>query len=378
MLNISKTNFNAIIKSYYFKFYTILVFAFLSRIIICFYSGLPWYNSDTYSYFEMADRILNGDPFSYFPNGYPLLIVLLKLLISNSIIPEALIFLNIIFQLMTLFFIERILKYYSVNERLRLITLLVIAIYPNQINYTRQLLTEASSLFFLILTIYLYTNKKNLLSGFIGFLTSQFRPTLLPFLPGLILFELLNKNYRNVLTLLGGFLIGLFIFLILEKTNIIKPPNNLGTNLLISIQSDSYDIDWNTKNFTKEERSSPIKTYMNFAIDNPLRFLKQRLISLWVLWGPLPVSHRGIFEKLLIAIRFPLLILSILAMIFYKRIGLQRDFVVIISLPILLITAIHTMFFSQQRFTFVVEPFIITLSILFINHLYNLLKIKSR
>lgn len=365
-------------KKYYYKLALILILAFLIRIIVCFYSGLPWYNSDTYSYFEMADRILNGNPFSYFPNGYPLLIVLLKLLVSNSIIPEALIILNIIFQLMTLFSIERILKYYSVKERLRLITLLVIAIYPNQINYTRQLLTEASSLFFLILTIYLYTNKKNLLSGLIGYLTSQFRPTLLPFLPGLILFELLNKNYRNVLTLLGGFLIGLFIFLILEKTNIINPPNNLGKNLLISIQSDSYDIDWNTKNFTADGSSSPIKTYMNFAINNPVRFLEQRLISLWVLWGPLPVSHRGIFEKLLIAIRFPLFILSILAMIFYKRIGLQRDFVLIISLPIIIITAIHTMFFSQQRFTFVVEPFIITLSILFINHLYNLLKQKSQ
>lgn len=362
--------------SYKQKFIIILLIAFVIRIFICFLSGLPWYNSDTYSYFEMAASILNGTPFSYFPNGYPLLIVLLRLFLSNSIIPEALIVLNIIFQLLTLFFIERILKYYGVSESLRLVSLLAIAIYPNQINYTRQLLTEASSLFFLTLTIYFYTNKNRLFSGLAGYLTSQFRPTLLPFLPAIILIEILNKNYRIVLNLFWGFLIGVFVFFVLEQNNIIKAPNNLGTNLLISIQSDSYDIDWNTKNFTPEEKSSPIETYMNFAINNPIRFLEQRLISLWVLWGPLPVSHRGLLEKLLIAIRFPLFILSILAMIFYKRIGLERDFVLIISLPIIIITAIHTMFFSQQRFTFVVEPFIITLSVLFLNYIFRSILIK--
>lgn len=363
--------------SYHYKFIFVILFAFVSRVFICFFSGLPWYTTDTYSYFEMANGILKGKPFSYFPNGYPLLIVLLSLILSNSIIPEALIVLNILFQLTSLLLIDRILKYYDVTVNLRLVSLLAIAIYPNQINYTRQLLTEPPSLFFLILTIYLYTSKNRLFSGLVGHLTSQFRPTLLPFLPSIILIELLNQNYKVALKLGLGFLLSVFAFFILEQSNIIKPPNNLGINLLLSIQSDSYDIDWSTKNFTEVERSSPIKTYIDFAINNPIRFFEQRLISLWVLWGPFPVSHRGLLEKILIAIRFPLFILSILAMIFYKRIGLQKNFVFIISLPIIIITTIHTMFFSQQRFTFIVEPFIIILSVLFVNYIYRLILFKK-
>lgn len=364
-------------NNYKSSFLSIICIALISRIIICFYSNLSWYTTDTYYYLKMADGILNGSPLSYFPNGYPLLIVLFKLFLPNLIIPIVLIITNITFQLLTLFLIERILNNFNISEQLRLISLFIVALYPNQLNYTRQLLTEASSLFFLTLTIFLYSNQKNLLAGFLGHLTAQFRPTLWPYLPIIILFELLKKNYKASLTLFFGFLIGVFVFFALENLEIIKPPNNLGLNLLISIQSDSYDIEYSIKNFSKEEQSSPLKTYIYFALNNPYRFLEQRLISLWVLWGPMPISNRGFFEKLLIAVRFPLFIISILTIIFYKKIGLQKDFVLIISLPIIIITAIHTMFFSQQRFTFVVEPFIIILSVLFIDYIVKILFKKS-
>jgi hypothetical protein len=365
------------VEKYKYKFVAIIIIALISRVLVCFYSGLPWFVSDTYSYLEMGEAIINGVPISYFPNGYPLLIAFLKLIFFNDQLLVALIITNIFLQLLTIILIELTLRNLDVKDNLRLICLLIIAIYPNQLNYTRQLLTEVSSLFFLTLTLYFFSRNMNYMGGFTGYLSSQFRPTLLPLVPIQLVFEIFKKNYKKSVKLFLGFIIGLSVFIMLESFNIVKPAQNFGTNLLISIQSDSRNIIWEPKIFSEEEKLNPIKTYFTFIIENPKEYLKQRIISLWALWGPIPLTHRGAFEKFLIALRFPLLIFSIFAIFYRKRIGLSLDFIFIMSSPIILITLIHTLFFSQQRFTYVVEPFAIILSVIFIDYVIKVLKAKK-
>jgi hypothetical protein len=70
--------------------------AFVARSFVCFRSGLTPYNTDTYDYLKMADAILEGKPFSYFPNGYPLLIAFVKAIAGNSYLVEILLFLNVL------------------------------------------------------------------------------------------------------------------------------------------------------------------------------------------------------------------------------------------------------------------------------------------
>lgn len=361
-------------QTYKNKYLTIILLALVSRVIICFFTELPWFNSDTYSYFEMGDGIINGNPIAYFPNGYPLLIALYKVVFGVNSLPLILIITNILLQLLTIILIELTLRNFNIQSKLILIALLAIALWPNQLNYTRQILTEVTSLFFLTLTVYFISKNLSYSAGFWGYFSSQFRPTLLPLVPIQIGFELFNKNYKKSLKLLIGFILGLMIFLILESSDIIKPSQNFGLNLLISIQSDSRNIIWEPKHFSEDEIQNPVKTYLTFIADNPYEYLEQRAISIWALWGPIPFTHRGAFEKFLIALRFPLLIFSLLTIIYRNKIGLSKDFIFIMSTPIILITIIHTMFFSQQRFTFVVEPFAIILSVIFIDYLIKELR----
>src|SRR3972149_2928147 len=74
----------------------IVVLALLLRILVVFGSGLPWYSTDSHGYLDMAAAILAGEPMSYFPNGYPLLIALLSILVGTAALPQALMVFNIV------------------------------------------------------------------------------------------------------------------------------------------------------------------------------------------------------------------------------------------------------------------------------------------
>ena len=52
----------------------ILFSAYFVRYIFAFHSGLPFISTDTYNYIEMAKGIIQFNPLSFFPNGYPIII----------------------------------------------------------------------------------------------------------------------------------------------------------------------------------------------------------------------------------------------------------------------------------------------------------------
>lgn len=92
----------------------IIFIALIARIYISFYSGLTIFSTDTYSYFEMANGILTGTPVSYFPNGYPLIVSIMKIMVGNAMLSFSLIVLNIVFStlvvLMTFFLARKVLS----------------------------------------------------------------------------------------------------------------------------------------------------------------------------------------------------------------------------------------------------------------------------
>lgn len=363
-------------KSYKLILIIIFFIQILLRIWISFLTNLPWFNTDTYTYFIMADKILEGRPISYFPNGFPLLISLLKYLLNDNYLPLFLILLNILAQSLTFYLLYKILKEFKIKIELILIILLVFSLYPNQINYTRQLLTEPLSLFLLLLSIFLYIKDKDFSAGFLGFLTAQFRPTLLPLFPLIVVYELLKRNYKKAKFLIIGFSLNFLIFYLLETMGIIASPDNIKFNLIVSTYSDSSNINWEVGHKMLSEDINPFKIYFNYMLSNPLDYIKKRLIALWMLWGPYPITHRGIIETVLIAIRFPLIIMSMLYLFRKESLVKVPKFFLTTYLPIFIITFIHTLFFSQQRFTFVVEPFIIIHSVLFIDSILTRYRTK--
>lgn len=267
--------------------FLIIVVALLARVYICYFSGLPAYSTDTYAYFEMADGIIKGSPLSSFPNGYPLIIALVKNLVGDAFLPSALILLNLVFStlvvLMTYFIARTILDW-----KFSLCATALVALWPSQLNYARLLLSEVPATFFLILGIFILTRSRKsvaAISGVMFFFAGMIRSTLSPvgFLASAYLFVVGER--RKAILLVAGVLFGMFAAGILYRTGVILPSSNLGANLLISLGSSTHGLDFSLSQFSEREIAAPLLTYLKFAVENPSIFLQQRFASFWVAPG---------------------------------------------------------------------------------------------
>jgi hypothetical protein len=85
----------------------------------------------------------------------------------------------------------------------------------------------------------------------------------------------------------------------------------------------------------------------------------QRLSALWETWGPYPQdAPRASWERLLIGLRFPLLLLAALG---FARHRSQLEYQ-LLAVPIGVLTAVHFAFFSAARFSYVVMPLVISMA----------------
>jgi len=345
----------------------IVLIGFILRIFYSFYLGLPWFSTDTFSYFEMADGILFGKPISFFPNGYPLIVAGVKFFVGKERLPLALIILNILLSSAIIpmsFLIAK--KFLNTNQSL--FAAFLVAIWPNQLNYVRQLLSEVPSTFFLVFAVYLTSRTRQLFSvpaGALFFFSGMIRSTIFPvgWLSSFFLFVIGWKKKAFLLTL--GLVISLFASEALYRSEVIRPPSNLGDNLLLSISNSSEEgIDWaSVKKFSDHERRAPYQSYISFAISKPTTFTRQRLSAFWELWGPWPNSGdkdmpRPLMKRILIGIRFAAFLLALFSAIKLR----SNPYVILCSIPIVIITAIHTATFSGPRFTYTIEPLLLILT----------------
>lgn len=367
-----KKNLNSL---YTVSFFFLILLALFSKLYISFLSGLPWLCDDSYNYIKMADAILSGHPFSYFPNGLPILIAIIKLFFNSQIALTVLICLNIIFSTLTVWITTEITKEMTGSRLLALLSGLCIALYPNQINFVRQILTETPTTFLLTLGLLFLIRKQYFLSGFVIFLATMFRSTLLPLFPIIFICCLfypgiLSDKKRKIVKLLWGVGLGLALYLALLFSGMVKPSGNTAESLLISISSYSQNLNFRApENFTVEQQQHSFHTYIDFMLNNPSEYIKQRLFSLQELWGWPSTSDppRHLTVKILIFIHFPLLILAIIG--FVKHI---RDFDAwILFAPIINITLVHAATFSEARYTCTIEPCLIVLAVILFNRLHS-------
>lgn len=350
----------------------IIILAFALRFYVCFGTGLPWFSVDSINYINQAKALLNGDYQYYFPNGYPLLISFFVLISSIVPLHIGLIFLNICLSAVAVVLVYYItVKFLTDNKYLPLITTGIAAFYPNQLNYVRLILSEVPATFFLILSLYLFMNGRIKSAGLsIGF-TSTIRTTLLPisFLFAAYLF--FKRKTREAILFLTFSIVPMFVFLIYgyyktgEFTLFIDTPKLF----YISLGLDAVPEDFWTG----------LKNYFGYLIAHPLDFIYDRIISLWDMWGFLPDASDGlrsnILFRMLIAIRFPLLLLAI-----YGFIKSCKNYIAVyLILPALTITFIHAFiitsaneaYIANPRYIFPTEPFLIVLAVIGLNNLLN-------
>ncbi len=347
-----------------FRLIFILALAIACRISIAFFSGLPWYSTDSADYLRMADAILSGHPVPYFPNGYPLIIVLVKLCSFGVDLGKCLLSLNCLLSMLSVWLVYQIGKKLN-SEGVGLLAALALAVWPNHLNYVRFVLSEVSCTFFILLGVYLFLVKRLFLSAFAFYLAAMVRSTIFPVIPCVIILMLVFKTDKK---LIYCFVFGALLAFSVDKgaqvEGYIRAPENLSMNLLVAIQSQSHgSINFNLEKYSNVQRDNALLTYVDFARDNFADFLRQRVLSVYELWGPYPSggdekTPRGMFSRLLIGLHFPIFVVSLLA-VRARRQALEYW---IVLAPILSITLVHMAFFSTPRFAVTVEPLALILS----------------
>jgi hypothetical protein len=346
----------------------IIVFAFCLRILIAFFSGLTWFNTDTLAYFDMARAIRMGHPISYLPNGYPLVIAGLGGVLPESVLPIVLIWLNVLLSTATVTATYAATKQVSTQRWLPLLAGIAVAAYPNQLNYARQLMTEVPSTALLAFGLVAVLHHRYVLGGLLVVIAGWFRSTLTPVvILVMVLVWLKSRRPSEPLRLFAGAMAGVLIMVLVEAAGIVAPPTNFGQNLLIAIASAPDTPDFSApERFSPEQRANALGTYLRFAVENRGQFVGQRFGSLWQLWGPWvgegdpAVRSRSLIDRAAIGLRSPLFLLAAIGTALNRR----NTLVWVLASPLVVVTAVHVATFSTPRFSYAMEPAAIALACL--------------
>lgn len=366
----------------------ILALALVVRVVFAVFIDTTHYSNDSHQYMRVARGILSESPVQGFPNGYPILIALFKLIVPTAGLDVALIGFNILAGVATVWLIYRLGVLVTGSEKIALLCALATAIYPHQIRFTSMIMTEA--FWGLLLLVGLLLILRNtplwkagggdkggeaeeffLLDHFLAGLTlhvaSAVRTSGTLILPALIIAALLFRQSRKaVLVFCLGILVSFLFFFAFEKVGFTRRSTASLNNVLISIASDSRNVQY--IQFTPEQKKDAWKTYFQFAVKQPGKFLAQRFWAFWEMWGfwSFQPGNGGFVLRFVVALRFPLFVLSLMALWRHRR----NYAVWVLAIPILVLTVIHTMSFSHHRFSVPLEPLMFLLSAITLRELY--------
>ena len=341
----------------------ILAIAVLPRLYISFFSALPHMHRDSFEYFNQADVLLKGGYIDYFPNGYPFIIALFKTVTGDHTV-TAILVMNIILSVFTIYFIYVIAKKIFKQESIALIAAFIVAFFPSQINLARWLTTEIPVTFLLTGAYFFYLRKQNWLSGLFFGIAIIIRTEIMFIFGLLLLFELIFRKTINWKAVLAAMIPVLMIaFYCHSKTGKYSISGHGKANIMLSVTASGSYIDWTYMDKHPEVTTTgeAVQLYIKHAKENPGQYLKERAANLWELWSFFPSSdggERGLISRIVIG----------LGNIFLLSFGLygwwknRKNFeAFILILPFLVITPLHVVLLALSRYTFPIEPFLIVL-----------------
>lgn len=347
-------------------FWLVFTIGLLLRSYICFGTSLPNFHRDTYEYFKQAEAILKGGYINFFPNGYPMIIAFSQKLFGGAGLYFLLI-LNIIFSTSCIYFTYSIAYKVSKSDLAALVAASILAVFPSQINYVRWLTTETPTVFFLLAGIYCYFNSRKTQSGLLLGIATVIRTEMIFILLLVILIDLIHFRRINFRLILGSFLpifaLGALCYV---KTGSFSLAGYGRVNILTSVTARGSYIDWDYATSHSEVKSSKdaMHLYLQQAKNHPSEFIQNRFLNVWELWGFYASSaeeSRSVLSRLVIGIcNFFMVVFGFYGFYFYRK----KYEVVLLILPFIVVTLVHTVFFAMQRYTCPVEPFMIILGII--------------
>lgn len=342
----------------------ILTIGFLLRVWICFFTHLPNMHRDSHEYYGQADTLLSGGYTNFFPNGYPLIMAIAKL-IAGTASNTFLLWVNIAFSTLTVWFTWDIAKRVFPNPLVAPVAAAFVAVFPSQINYVRWLTSEVPTLFFLLGAYFFYYRKQDVRSGVFFALAIFVRTNIAPIPIVLLLIKAIRDKripWRLAAgTILPLMLIGSYCFL---KTGEFSIAGNNQINILYAVtaKGDSVDFSLNRKHPDINTSGKAMKMYIGHMVDKPMEFIGQKWANYWELWGFYPTSARGTrgtgSRLLLGAGNFFMIVFGLIGWWLHRRLFAAN----LLMLPFLTVTAIHVLLFALTRYTYPVEPFMILLA----------------
>jgi hypothetical protein len=342
----------------------VLLIGLLLRIFICFFTSLPHMHKDSFEYYKQADTLLAGGYTNYFPNGYPFLIALAKML-ARSEADTLLLWLNILLSSLMIWFVYDIGKRISSRSAIGLVAAGILAVFPSQINYVRWLMTEVPTAFFLLGAFFFYYRKQFGWSGLFFGVATIVRTNVAPVFILLLILQFIYTK-RIQIRLLAGIVLPLLAvgFYCYLRTGTFSVSGNNQINILYSVTASGSYIDFHLGEEHPEINSSgkALHMYVDHLKDNPLQFVQQRLANLWELWGFYASGAnggRGTGSRILLgAGNFFLVVFGLIG---WWRNRNHFDISILI-LPFLVVTLLHTFLFAMPRYTYPVEAFMILLA----------------
>jgi hypothetical protein len=342
----------------------ILLLALLLRVWLCFFTHLPHLYKDSYEYIEQGDTLLAGGYTNYFPNGYPAMLALLRLIGGERMI-SLLLGVNILLSVLAVWFVYDIAMRLFQRTQVALIAAALVAFFPTQLNYVRWVSTEVPTEFFLLGAFYFYYRGKNWMSGLFFGLATIVRTDEAPVFILLIIVEALWRKKFNLRLLAGAFLPILLVASYCDlKTGNFSIAGHGRVNILYSVTASGGYVDWYLQDKHPEINTTgkAVKMYLDHMKAEPGEFMKQKLANLWELWGFYPSSsdgNRGWVSRLGIGLGNAfMLCFGIYA--WWKNRKVFAVFVLMI--PFVVATPLHTLLLALPRYTYPVEPFMLVLA----------------
>jgi hypothetical protein len=354
------------IKSPHRSLLVILLVALVLRLFICFLSGFPQVTSDSLVYMRMAYDIIDGTPQSFFPNGFPLLIAAVATVMppdDDIVLPLMLI--NVVLSVGVVALVYGMARP-ILGERPAQLAAWLTALWPNQLYYVCQVMSDVPAAFFLTAGLFFVLRRQPLPAGLLLAVAGLLRESLVPVAPLIAAMLLLDRlRRREALLLMTVIACCWAANYALLATGFVQRSSNVNMNLLIAVNDlRTLTLDQALAGYSDEELAHPFSTYVGFAMAHPVEFAQQRLLALYDLWGPWPDrgdvnSPRSAVVRLVIGLRFAVALLA-LAGLWRRRRQITSW---IIASPVVVVTAIHVVFFAgQTRFTLPVEPLVMILA----------------
>jgi len=342
----------------------ILTLGFLLRVYLCFFTHLPNLHRDTREYYKQADTLLAGGYTNFFPNGYPMIMAFAKL-IAGTASNTLLLWINIAFSTLTVWFTWDIAKRVFPNPLVAPVAAALVAVFPSQLNFVRWLTSEVPTLFFLLGAYFFYYRKQYARSGIFFALGIFVRTNIAP-VPILLLIIKAIRDKKVPWRLAAGtvaplLLVGFYCFL---KTGEFSVAGNNQINILYAVtaKGDSVDFTLNRKHPEINTSGKAMKMYVDHMVTEPGEFIQQKWANYWELWGFYPTSARGTrgtaSRLLLGAGNFFMVVFGLVGWWLHRR-SLAAN---LLMLPFVTVTAIHVLLFALTRYTYPVEPFMILLA----------------